>query len=103
MVIDKVKKSWQTNSRYPNTNYTDQPDGDVWVIEDGSELYTKIKSLGIRWNPITDEQGNLIDVEWNGEEKPAPPPKEPKPTEDLEGLVADQEYRLTLLELGLTE
>lgn len=103
MVINKVKKSWQTNSRYPNSNYTDQPDNEVWVVEDGSTLFTKIKTLGLRWNPILDDSGNLIDVEWNGEEKPAPPPRKPTAQDDMNAIAIDHEYRLTILELGLTE
>lgn len=102
MVIDRATKSWKTNSRYPNSNYTDHPDNKVWVVEDGSDLAKKICSLGLRWNPITDEQGNLIDVEWDGTEKVIPE-RTPSAQDDLNAMAVDHEYRLTLLELGLTQ
>lgn len=102
MVIDRKTKVWESNGRYATTNYTGRPDEEVWVIPNNSPLANKIRSLGLRWNPITDEHGNLIDVEWDGTEKVIPE-RIPTAQEDLNALVIDHEYRLTLLELGITE
>ena len=55
---------------------------DAWVVPDDTELADKIKSLVRRWNPVLDEHGNLIDVEWDGTEEPKPPEPEPT-TEDI--------------------
>ena len=82
MVIEKSTKFWETCSSFPNTNYTDIPDEDAWVVPDDTELADKIKSLVRRWNPVLDEHGNLIDVEWDGTEEPKPPEPEPT-TEDI--------------------
>lgn len=87
MVIEKNTKLWETRSDSPDTNYTDMPDESVWVVPDDSELADKIKSLVRRWNPITDEEGNLVDVEWNGEPAPVMPAPEPTADEILNALL----------------
>lgn len=42
-------------------NYTNQADEDVWVVDDDSELASKIASHGIDWDPILDNDA-LIDI-----------------------------------------
>ena len=98
MIVDKKTKNWQTNSLFPNSNYSEENDDDVWVVLDESELANKIKSLGKRWNPITDENGSLIDVKWDGTEKNTPP--EPAPTE-IERLRADIDYMAIMMGVEL--
>lgn len=60
MIVSKTTNAWQTNSNFPDTNFSDQKD--VWVVPDGSALAVKIKSLGRRWDAVLDADGNLIDV-----------------------------------------
>jgi len=55
-------------------------------------------------------EGDVSDYRYEGGEYvrdplPVPEPPEEVPTaeEDIQGLVVDHEYRLTLLELGITE
>jgi len=43
----------------------------------------------------------LVDIEPRS--MPEPAPREPTPEEDREGMLVDHEYRLTLLELGVSE
>lgn len=57
---------WQTNSEYPDSNYLEgteevQP---KWVVNDNSEVAAKVMSTPY-WNPVEDENGNLIDIEAN--------------------------------------
>lgn len=95
MIIDKLTKNWQTNSLFPDSNYSEASNDDVWVVPDGSELANKIRSLGKRWNPVTNENGDLIDVEWDGTEKPVPPDPIPTPT-DSERITALEEENALL-------
>lgn len=60
MIVSKTTNAWQTNSNFPDTNFSDRQD--VWVVPDGSALAVKIKSLGRRWDAVLDDAGNLIDV-----------------------------------------
>lgn len=84
MVIDKTTKNWVTNSRFPDSNYTEFPDDVVWVVPDNTELSEKVVSFGLRWNPITDDAGNLVDVEWDGTEPTKPESaQDPKPEENV--------------------
>lgn len=62
MVILKKNKLWQSNERNPNINYTNYKDEDVWVVDDNSVLAEKIFNLGILWDPVLDDNGELIDV-----------------------------------------
>lgn len=102
MIVFRETKLWQTNSIFPEENYSGLPDSEVWVVKDNSELAEKIKSLGTRWNPVVDEDGFLTDVEWDGTEKPEVVPV-PTAQDDTDAMLVDHEYRLTLLELGVTE
>lgn len=88
MVIDRITKDWETNSLNPDTNYTGRPDEEVWVVPDGSELAGKVQSLVKRWNPVLDDAGELIDVEWDGTEPVKP---EPVPEASVEARLAELE------------
>lgn len=56
-------KTWQTDTANPNGNYLSGIDCEQpkWIVPDGSELALKIMSTPC-WNPIEDEDGNLIDI-----------------------------------------
>lgn len=55
--------SYQINSKNPDTNYLADFDCEQpkWVVPDSSELAGKIMSTP-HWEPVTDEDGNLIDI-----------------------------------------
>ena len=67
-------RTFQINPINPDTNYLADFDCEQpkWVVPDGSELAEKIMSTA-HWDPVTDEDGNLIDI------TPVEPP-EPEPT-----------------------
>lgn len=102
MIINRETKDWQTNSLFPNENFSELTDDEIWVVPDDSALAQKIAGLGKRWNAVTDEDGNLTDVEWDGTELPEPVPT-PTAQDDTDAMLVDLEYRVTLIELGLTE
>lgn len=52
--------SWQLDSEFPNSDFTNGKA--VYVVPDNSELAAKIQSMSLVV-PITDSEGNLIDVE----------------------------------------
>lgn len=101
MIVFKSNHCWEVVNGLPYTNYTDYPDEDIWIVHDDSELGQKIRSLGNRWTEVLDDNGNLIDVTWNGQEPPAPAAHTPTAEEDQNAMLVDHEYRLTLLELGV--
>lgn len=56
------------------------------------------------------EDGKAVNIEWNEEayqeymrNRPEPEPEEPTEEDDVNAMLVDHEYRLTLLELGITE
>ena len=56
--------TWQTSSKYPNTNYLRGVEGVTqpqWVVPDNTELANKIIST-FYWEPVEDDNGNLIDI-----------------------------------------
>lgn len=55
--------SCQTNSCNPDSNFLESFDCEQpkWVVKDGSELAGKIL-LNRYWEPVEDENGNLIDI-----------------------------------------
>ena len=60
MIIDKNKKSYITNSMFPNSNWTKNKN--VYVVEDGSELANKIKEHSPFYE-FVEEDGELVDIE----------------------------------------
>lgn len=54
---------------------------------------------------VKEVNGVMTVTKWTPGEIPEPEPVEPEPTEadDTAAMLVDHEYRLTLLELGLTE
>lgn len=59
MIIYKNKR-FITNSYHPNDDWIGDAD---YVVPDSSELAEKIKTLYSFFNLVTDENGELIDVE----------------------------------------
>lgn len=56
--------TWQTSSKYSNTNYLRGVEGVTqpqWVVPDNTELANKIIST-FYWEPVEDDNGNLIDI-----------------------------------------
>ena len=55
--------SYQINPKNPDTNYLADFDCEQpkWVVPDNSELAGKIMSTPL-WEPVTDNDGNLIDI-----------------------------------------
>lgn len=98
MIIYK-DKGYEIQPDCPDKDWTGNA---IHVVADGTELANKIIALYPYYDFVTDENGDLIDVVAT--EPPEPPePVEPEPTaeEDLNSLIIDHEYRLTLLELGV--
>lgn len=59
MVVNKTNKSFQTRNDKPNTNWM----GNEWyLVTDNTELANKIIMLYPRFDFVTDENGDLIDV-----------------------------------------
>ena len=92
-------KGFQTRSDMPDTDWTGKS---KYIVPDGSELSNKIISLYPYYEFVIDENGSLIDVvETERPEQMTLP--EPEDTEsDIMSMTVDHEYRLTLLELGIT-
>jgi hypothetical protein len=87
LIVYKDNKGFEQRSDKPNENWTDNEN--VYIVPDDSELAEKIKKAYPYYNFITDESGDLIDIEVL--EKPI---AELKPTleeevEELKQLVAD--------------
>lgn len=60
MIVYKINKGFEQQSDKPNENWTDE---DCFVVEDGTELANKIIKAYPFYNFITDNKGNLIDIE----------------------------------------
>ena len=73
---------------------------DGWAIVPEELEQMAIKSCGF-CELVFDDGGNLIDIILT--EKPEPSTPEPTEAEDTAAMLVDHEYRLTLLELGITE
>lgn len=97
MIIHKTNKTYQTRSKYPNSNWTGH-DG-YYVVDDASELAQRIKDNYPYFEFVLDSQGALIAI--TPTERPPEPEPEPTTEEDLMSMAVDHEYRLTLLELGV--
>jgi hypothetical protein len=96
MIILNTNGSFATNSRCPNTDWTGES---IQIIDDNSELGKKIISM-IPNVKLIYTDGKVTDCEYIEPE----PIHEPQDTEtDLMQMSIDHEYRLTLLELGITE
>jgi len=63
MVIYKKDLGFECLYSTPDTNFTDTPDSEVWVINDTSELASKVRSLYPHWTPIINDKGELIDAQ----------------------------------------
>ena len=64
------------------------------------ELEAQVWASG-GWCDLTIRDGALVAI--TPTQRPAEPEPEPTAQEDTEAMMVDHEYRLTLLELGLTE
>lgn len=56
---------WQTSSESADTNYLEGIEGCTqpkWVVPDSSEVAAKVVSAVRPWEPVEDENGNLIDI-----------------------------------------
>lgn len=56
---------WQTSSESADTNYLKGIEGCTqpkWVVPDSSEVAAKVVSAVRPWEPVEDENGNLIDI-----------------------------------------
>lgn len=56
---------WQTSSESADTNYLEGIEGCIqpkWVVPDNSEVAAKVMSAVRPWEPVEDENGNLIDI-----------------------------------------
>lgn len=80
-------KSFVTCSDYPDTDWPDNAD---YVVPDGSEIAKKIKSLYPHYDFVTDENGQLIDVEEMPHEETEPLPEPPTNAELAEQVTALQ-------------
>lgn len=67
-------KGFETRSDMPNSDWTGNA---LYVVPDGSELANKIMTNYPYYDFVTDEVGNLIDVDPT-ERPPQPPPEPPK-------------------------
>lgn len=97
---------------------------EITALENGAhrnQTPSKVSVLPEGWAVIPDDMdtpnfpfGNIIVEEANGIPtvttwipgvlpEPAPVEDEPTPQDDTDAMLIDHEYRLTLLELGLTE
>ena len=59
MIINKLNKLFQMRSDKPNSNWLDN---EWYVVPDNSELFEKIVKLYPRFDFVTNEFGELIDV-----------------------------------------
>lgn len=80
--------SYQKSSASPDTNYLEGLDcpQPCWVVPDSTELANKIISTPY-WKPVTDEDGNLIDI------TPTDPPVTP------EEQIAELKSQLTAIDM----
>jgi hypothetical protein len=60
MIIYKDNKGFEQRSDKPNENWTDE---DCFVVEDGTNLANKIVQAYPFYNFVTNEHGELIDIE----------------------------------------
>lgn len=68
-------KGFEVRSDKPNSDWTGNA---LYVVPDGSELAKKIISNYPYYDFVTDENGNLIDIEpTERPEEPEPQPEEP--------------------------
>lgn len=80
-------KSFLTNSERPDDDWLGDAD---FVVPDGSELAEKIRFLYPHFDFVTDEHGQLIDVEEIPHEEPEPAETPPTNAELAEQVTALQ-------------
>lgn len=97
MIVFENKGFW-THSLFPDSDWTGKA---KYVVADGTELANKIITLYPYYEFVTDPAGKLIDV--TATEKPETKQPQTDTESDLMKMAIDHEYRLTLLELGITE
>lgn len=73
MIVNKETKAYQTINRYPDSNWTDIPDDELYIVPDGSPLAEKIIK-NCPYFEFVEEDGRLVDV------TPTDPPIDPNPT-----------------------
>lgn len=64
-------KHYQTNTRYPNDDWTGNA---LFVVPDGSELANKIMAAVPYYDFVLDEGGNLVDIVETERPEPEPEP-----------------------------
>ena len=77
MIIDKETKAYQTINLYPDSNWTDIPDDELYIVPDGSPLAEKIIE-NYPYFEFVEQEGQLVDV------IPTERPPEPEPEPTLE-------------------
>ena len=90
-------KGFQTHSLFPDSDWTGKA---KFVIPDNSELATKIANYYPYYDFVLNGSGELIDVAETSQPEPE---QQTDTAADIMSMMVDHEYRLTLMELGVTE
>ena len=107
----RIQDGWSDGPHYDRdttgaTLLTDQGSYQFRLWADGEEnptLWTFPEKIPLyKWNGEVVERRTEEEIEAEKAEIPAPNPS-PTAQEDVDAMLVDHEYRLTLLELGLTE
>jgi hypothetical protein len=107
MIIVEIAKRENGSHRNQTGTFKTIPDG--WaIIPDGMET----KNFPFGELTAEEKDGVMTVTSWTAGEIPEQPPKydagqkdvsSPTPQEDINAMLIDHEYRLTLTELGVTE
>lgn len=90
-------KGFQTHSLFSDSDWTGKA---KFVLPDNSELAAKVANYYPYYDFVLSDDGELIDVV----ETSKPEPEQHTDTAaDIMSMMVDHEYRLTLIELGVTE
>ncbi len=98
MIINKETKAFQTINTHPDSNWTDTPDEALYIVDDRGAIAQKVLAYYPNYDFVLDADGNLTDVVQTEAEAV----ELPESTDSLLlEITADQEYRISMLELGL--
>lgn len=92
MIIFKDTKGFQSRTDKPNENWTDNIN--VFVVEDGSELASKILQDYPYFDFVLNENGELVDA--ISTEKPPEPPEPPTIEDRIRALEETTNFLLGL-------
>lgn len=90
-------KGFQTNSLFPDSDWTGKA---KFVLPDNSETATKIARYYPYYDFVLNDAGELVDVVETSRPEPT---RQTDTAADIMSMMVDHEYRLTLMELGVTE